>query len=178
MKYLATTKDKTLTYNPGNNEIEIFSDADWASDPDDRHSYSGMVVFLGGNAISWKSNKQKSISTSTMEAEYVALANAVKEIMSMDMMFGELRDLLSIEVPNKPYIVRCDNKSAIDFTMNRVERSRSKHIDIAYHITREKYEEGLIRLRYVSSSDNVADVLTKGLPYTVMKLHVQKLKLC
>lgn len=136
-----------------------------------------MVVFLGGNAISWKSNKQKSISTSTMEAEYVALANAVKEIISMDMMFDELQNLSSVNVRRKPYVIRCDNRSAIDFTSNRVERSRSKHIDIAYHITREKYEEGLIKLIYVSSGDNVADIFTKGLPYNVMKLHVQNLKI-
>lgn len=153
-----------------------YSDADWASDLDDRHSYSGTVVFLGGNTILWKSNKQRSISTSIMEAEYVA--NAVKEIISMDMMFNELRSSLSIDVPCKPYVVRCDNKSAIDFTLIRVEKSRSKHIDIAYHITREKYEEGLIQLKYVSSNDNVTDMFTKGLSYTVMKTHVQKLRLC
>lgn len=172
------TKDKCLTYSIGNNEIEVFSDADWASDVDDRHSYSGMIAFVGGNAVSWKSCKQKSISTSTMEAEYVALANAVKEIISMDMMFNELRKMRDIDTPCKPYIIRCDNKSAIDFTLNRVERSKSKHIDIAYHITREKYEEGLIQLKYVSSSDNVADLFTKGLPYTVMNTHVQRIKLC
>jgi len=177
LKYLATTINKVLTYSIGNNEIEIFSDADWASDMDDRHSYSGMVVFLGGNAISWKSNKQKSISTSTMEAEYVALANAVKEIISMNAMFQELRNSLSIDIPCKPYVIRCDNRSAIDFTLNRVERSKTKHIDIVYHITREKYEEGLIKLKYVSSGDNVADIFTKGLPYNIMKTHVQKLKL-
>jgi len=59
--------------------MEIFSDADWASDVDDRHSYSGMMILLNGNPIIWKSNKQKSILTSTMEAEYVALEVAVKK---------------------------------------------------------------------------------------------------
>lgn len=177
LRYLAATKDKCLTYSVGSNEIEVFSDADWAADVDDRHSYSGMIVFMGGNAVSWKSCKQKSISTSTMEAEYVALANAVKEIMSMNMMFDELRNVSKVDAPCKPYVIRCDNKSAIDFTLNRVERSKSKHIDIAYHLTREKYEEGLIQLKYVASEDNVADLFTKGLPYTVMNIHVHKLKL-
>ncbi|XP_076295155.1 uncharacterized protein LOC143216196 [Lasioglossum baleicum] len=99
-----TSKLAQFVSNPGNNEVEVFSDADWAADVDDRHSYNGMVVFLGGNAISWKSNKQKSISMSTMEAEYVALANAVKEIISMDMMYDEMRNSLSVELP---YTVSC-----------------------------------------------------------------------
>lgn len=167
----------TYEYNSSDNKIEVFSDADWASDLDDRHSYSGMVIFLAGNAIIWKSNKQKSISTSTMEAEYVALANAVKEIISLETMFSEIRESTNINGPCKPHVIRCDNRSAIDFTTNRVERSRSKHIDIAYHITREKYEEGLIQLRYISSGDNVADIFTKGLPYNTMKPHVQRLKI-
>ena len=61
--------------------------------------------------------------------------------------------------------------------MNRVERSSSRHIDIAYHITRERCEDGLINLRYVSSSDNVADILTKGLSHNVMTPHIMRLRL-
>jgi len=177
LRYLYTTKNKTLTYSRGNDEIEIFTDADWAADIDDRHSYSGMVVFIGRNAVIWKSNKQKSISTSTMEAEYVALENAVKEAIWINMMYKELIQSFNINIPCEPYIIRCDNKSAIDFTINRIERSKSKHIDIAYHITREKYEEGLIKLKYVSSSDNVADIFTKALPHNVMYTHIEKLRL-
>ncbi|XP_046145466.1 secreted RxLR effector protein 161-like [Osmia bicornis bicornis] len=161
LRYLYATKEKGLKYGQGINEIEMYSDADWATDIDDRHSHSGMVVFLGGNPITWKSSKQKSISTSTMESEYIALENAVKEAMWMKMLFKEIQSLLNIDVPREPYMIRCDNKSDIDFTPNRVERSKSKHIDIAYHITREKYEEGLIKLKYVPSSDNVADYLLR-----------------
>lgn len=79
-----------LVYNYGANEIEIFSDADWATDIDDRHSYSDMIVFLNGNPITWKSNKQRSISTSTIEAEYVAFEVAVKKAIWLNMMFNEL----------------------------------------------------------------------------------------
>lgn len=177
LRYLSATKDIGLVYNCGKNEIEIFSDADWASDIDDRHSYSGMIVLLNGNPITWKSNKQKSISTSTMEAEYVALEVAVKEVMWLNMIFDELAHKTNLNVPSKPYIIRCDNKSAIDFTKNKIERSRTKHIDIAYHITREMHENGLIELKYVSSGDNVVDIFTKPLPHSVMNKHVMKLGL-
>lgn len=62
----------------------------------------------------------------------------------MERMFNELRNSPNIIVLCKSYVIRCDNKSAIYFILNRVERLRSKHIDIAYHIIREKYEERLI----------------------------------
>lgn len=177
LRYLAATKENDLVYHCGTNELEIFSDADWASDIDDRHSYSGMIIILNGNPIIWKSNKQKSISTSTMEAEYVALEVAVKEAIWLSMMFDELAKKTSFDVPSNPYLIRCDNKSAIDFTRNKIERSRTKHIDIAYHITREMHEKGLIELKYIPSGDNVADILTKPLPHTVINKHVEKLGL-
>ncbi|XP_053989674.1 uncharacterized protein LOC128882130 [Hylaeus volcanicus] len=177
LRCLHATKEKGLLYSQGIDEVEMYSDADWATDTNDRHSHSGMVLFLGGNPINWRSSKQKSISTSTMEAEYVALENVLKEVMWMNMLFKELQNLLNIDVPREPYMIRCDNKSAIDFTLNRVERSKSKHIDIAYHITREKYKEGLTQLKYVPSSDNVADIFTKALPHNVISVHVEKLRL-
>lgn len=62
-----------------------------------------------------------------------------------------------------PYTVLCDNRAAIDFAKNRIERARTKHIDIAYHITHEKINDGTIKLEYVSSGDNVADIFTKPL---------------
>jgi len=112
-----------------------------------------------------------------MEAEYVALEIAVKEAIWLDMIFNELAQKTSWNVPRNPYVIRCDNKSTIDFTRNKIERSRTKHIDIAYHITRETYEKGLIELRYISSGDNVADILTKPLSHVVLNKHIEKLRL-
>lgn len=68
-------------------------------------------------------------------------------------------------MPCKPYIIRCDNKSAIDFTRNKIDRSRTKHIDIAYHITREMHENSSINLKYISSNENVADIFKTNILY-------------
>jgi len=111
-----------------------------------------------------------------MEAEYVALEVAVKETIWMDMIFNELAQKTNLNMPCRPFIIRCDNKSAIDFTRNKIERSRTKHIDIAYHITREMHEKGLIKFRYVLSGDNVADILTKSL-HNVLNNHIKRLDL-
>ena len=61
--------------------VSAFSDADWAGCPDDRCSIGGFPVFLGSNLISWCARKQPTISRSSTEAEYKALANATAEII-------------------------------------------------------------------------------------------------
>ena len=82
LRYLSKTKNLGLTYKAGNKKgIQVYCDADWAGDQDDRHSYTDVAVILGGNLIHWRSTKQTGISTSTMEAEYVALSTGIKEIV-------------------------------------------------------------------------------------------------
>lgn len=82
-RYLKKTKDYILWYGESNT-LMGFADADFARDLDDRHSTSGYVFTFGNGAISWYSGKQKGISTSTAEAEYIALSNATKEAISYD----------------------------------------------------------------------------------------------
>lgn len=95
-----------------------------------------------------------------MEAEYVAASQAVKEAKWIKMFCDELSLGTYIKTP---YILKCDNKAAISFSENRVEKSRTKHIDIAYHQLRDEITKGLLRMRYVPSMDNASDIFTKGL---------------
>ena len=57
-----------------------------------------------------------------------------------------------------------DNQGAIALSQNPVEHARTKHIDIRYHFIREAIQQGLVELKYCSSCDMVADMLTKPLP--------------
>lgn len=178
LRYLNKTKDLGLVYMAtGDRRIQVYCDADWAGDQDDRRFYSGVVVMMGGNLIHWRSTKQTSISTSTMESEYIALSHGVKEITWLNMFLFELK--LHNYITN--FQLFSDNRAAIDFSKSRVEKNRTKHIDISYHIVREKVEEGLFELLYIPSNENPADAMTKGLKriahnhcLTIMGLDVAK----
>lgn len=85
-------------------DITAFSDADWASDPDDRRSIRGYCVLLGTNLVSWCSKKQHTVARSFIEAEYRSLAQVVAEISWIKALLGELR-VKEAKVPE----VWCDN---------------------------------------------------------------------
>lgn len=110
--------------------------------------------------MDWRATKQKCISTSTMEAEYVAMSTAAKEAAWVSSFVKELGLDVWIKTP---YAIWCDNRSAIDFARNRIERSRTKHIDVAYHYVKEMIDGNSIVLKYVATKRNAADVLTKSL---------------
>jgi len=141
--------------------LAAFVDSDWAGDTDDRKSHLGYVITLGGSPVLWKSAKQTCIATSTMEAEYVALASCVKEVLWVRQLLKELRleDLLGGAT-----VIKCDNQAAITCAIDQVPKSKSRHIDIRYHLVRSAVEEGHVAIVYVSSQENLADILTKPLP--------------
>ncbi|KAM2277675.1 hypothetical protein ACFXTI_035949 [Malus domestica] len=80
LRYLKATKGCGLHYTKGGFDLQAFSNADWAGDPNDRLSTTGMVVFLGSNPISWSSKKQNIVSRSSTKAKYRALASTAAEI--------------------------------------------------------------------------------------------------
>ena len=176
LRYLNKTEDHGLTYERNEEpRIKIYCDANWASDVDDRHSLSGMIMKLGRNTVQWYSSKQKSILTSTMEAEYVALARGAKEAIWVRMILKELD--LFVYLVSDSIEMYCDNRAAIDYSKNRMENNKTKHIDIAYHIVREMVEENEIKVLYVATNENPADVITKGLKRLAHKRGTESLGL-
>jgi histone deacetylase 1/2 len=143
--------------------VSAFSDADWAGDVDDRHSTGGFAVFLGENLISWTARKQATVSRSSTEAEYKALANATAEVMWVQKLLTELR------IPyQKVARLWCDNLGATYLSANPVFHARTKHIEIDYHFVRERVAQKLLDVRFIASGDQLVDGFTKALP--VMKL--------
>lgn len=76
LRYLKGTISVGITYQKGTLDLTAFSDADWAGDPNDRRSTTGLVIFIGSKPIAWSSKKQHTVSRSSMEAEYRALSTA------------------------------------------------------------------------------------------------------
>ena len=91
LRYVKGTLETGLSFRRSpSTVISIFTDADWAGDVDDRRSTSGFAVFIGPNLISWSSKKQPTVSRSSTEAEYKALANGAAEGIWVDTLLKEL----------------------------------------------------------------------------------------
>jgi len=126
---------------------------------DSRRSTSGYYIFLGDNLVSWSSKRQTTVSRSSAEAEYRAVAHAVAESCWLRQLLQELHAPLSSAT-----IVYCDNVSAVYMTANHVHHRRMKHIEIDIHFVRDKVSLGQVRVLHVPSSHQFADIMTKGLP--------------
>jgi hypothetical protein len=160
LRYLAGTAKKGVVYKKGQGtlkQITCFSDSDWAGDRKTRKSVSGFVVYFAGAPICWKSKTQPTVALSSCEAEYVALTVAAKEIMWLVQFFEEIGNKVE-----QPVFVFGDNTASIALAKDPVHHERTKHIDIKHHFLRDLVMGKKLRLVYVPTADNVADVLTKA----------------
>jgi hypothetical protein len=160
LRYIAGTLRFGCWFAKGTEETRLtgFSDSDHAGDQDDRKSTSGLFFFLGSRPISWQSQKQKIVSLSSCEAEYIAGTGAVCQGVWLARLLGELTD-----EDTRKFELFIDNKSAISLSKNPVFHDRSKHIDLRYHFIRECAEVGKVEVKYVNTEEQLADILTKPL---------------
>jgi hypothetical protein len=175
LRYLAGTKDVGLTYGGRGNggvaadsrgrsaqmrlEVCAFADADWANNKGDRKSISGWVAKLNGDPVSWSAKKQRVVALSTCEAELYAEAEAIKEVLWLRGLLGELG--LHQSAGSRVY---GDNQSTIAVSQNGVKGERTKHVDVKYHFITETIEAGKVKLQWVPTSEQHADIFTKALP--------------
>jgi hypothetical protein len=142
----------------GGQGIKLFATVDSSyGTHNDGKSHTGISVHLheGSASICSSSKKQKCVTLSSTEAEYVGVCDSFK-IISWCRMFLE-------EIGFKqhtPSVVYQDNKSTIEMLNNGNDKGRTKHIDIRYHYIREKVNKE-ITIKYLSTTNMIADILTK-----------------
>ncbi|GJT19242.1 ribonuclease H-like domain-containing protein [Tanacetum coccineum] len=138
--------------------LEAFVDADWAKCIVTRKSVTGFCISLNGSLVSWKSKKQNTLSKSSAEAEYRAMASVTSEIVWI---LKILKDLNWEQF--MPVTMYCDSQAAIKIAANPVFHERTKHLEIDLHFVREKILSGVLRTQKIGSADQTADIFTKGL---------------
>jgi hypothetical protein len=117
-----------------------------------------MCFSLGSAMISWTSRKQKSVILSTTKAEYIAACEACTEAIWLRKLISGLFDQVLDST-----VIYCDNQTCMRLLEHPVFHDRSKHIEHKYYFIRDKVQEGEVKLQYISTDEQVADILTKPL---------------
>jgi hypothetical protein len=173
LRYLRGTTNLGIKYGPERAPVLGYSDSDLAGDPDRRRSTSGSVFLLNKGAILWTSGLQRTVAASTCEAEYIAACAAAKNALWLRKLLADLsRETTSVDI-RVP--IRGDNTAALSL-LNEPgsgSRSTSKYIDLAYHFARDRVERGEISFSYVSTSEMLADALTKAIPRPAFQATLQ-----
>jgi hypothetical protein len=170
IKFVEQTQERKLVLSPVCNdliwEIKAYSDSDFAGDTETRKSVSGYIIYLNGAAIAWRSKGQKSVSLSSTEAEYMAISEVAMEILYI---VGILK-FLDVKI-SFPIEVNVDNIGAVYLSKNATTGNRTKHIDTRYHFVREYIEDGIVKVIFVRSEENDADIFTKNLNGEAFEKH-------
>lgn len=160
LRYLKGTKSDSIQYTgrlaKGDKlQITAHCDSDWAQCPDDRKSTTGYVVQLAGGPIAWQCKKQPTHALSSTEAEFVAMTEAAKDVLWLQNFLTELG--LPVETPT----IFTDSQSAMEWARNAKHHQRNKHVALKYFFIRDLVNDRAVRMRFVSTDKNIADILTK-----------------
>ena len=178
-RYLKGTKDQGLVFSPDLSQgIEFFADADFAglwktedcTDPHCVRSRTGYVILVAGCPVLWVSKLQSLIALSTMESKYIALSTACRDLLPLQDLVNELKTFHALEAlfpTSVSSTIWEDNVGALTLANMDLPRMtpRSKHIAVKYHWFRIHVQSGKFSVKKVGTSDQLADIFTKGLAW-------------
>ncbi|CAI7934381.1 unnamed protein product [Closterium sp. NIES-54] len=133
------------------------ADASWADDQATQRSSQGYTFSLGSGSVSWRSTRSSSVLSSSCEAEIYAGAMAAQELRWLTYLLSDLG-----ESPRSPPVLYVDNKAMLALCREHRLEHRTKHIALRYFLARELQQRGQLRLAYVASEANTADIFTKA----------------
>ncbi|CAI7804105.1 unnamed protein product [Closterium sp. NIES-54] len=134
------------------------ADASWVDDLITQRLSEGYTFSPGSGSVSWRSTRSSSVLSSSCEAEIYAGAMAAQEICWLTYLLTDLG-----EAPRSPPVLYVDNKAMLALCQEHTLEHRTKHIALRFFLARELQQRGQLRLAYVASRANTADVFTKAL---------------
>lgn len=160
LRYLKGTSYTGIKYMRATEfKMVAFSDADWGSDLATRRSTSGVLVQICGGPVLFKAKKQATVALSSAEAEYMAVAVTVQEVLWARQLLTEM----TVKIHSATTVL-VDNKAAISMATNSGYTPRAKHIDLRVHFVRDHVQKQTIKFEHVPSKLQLADYMTKPLP--------------
>jgi hypothetical protein len=174
IKFVDDTKSFGLKVQPRLDDdlewnLKIFCDSDWAGDPETRISVTGFMIYLLDVPVCWRSKLQKGVTMSSTEAEYVPISEAFKEVKFVYYLLCDLHIKVKL-----PIVVKTDNIGAIFMSENASTGVRTRHVDTWYHFVLKFIEEGFIKVEFVRSVENDADIFTKNVSHDLYVKHTRK----
>lgn len=157
LKILNETSNLGL-FSQGRSPLEGFVDFDFAGNIDTRRSLTGYMFTLYGSVISWKALLQSVVALSTIEVEYIAMTEAVREAMWLKGIIKEFR------IDQGAVRVHCDNQSTIHLSKHQVFHERSKQ-----PFVRDAIDKGVVKVQKIGTEDNPTDMIAKALPSSKFK---------
>jgi hypothetical protein len=171
--YLYHSRFLAIEYGIGSSldPCECASDASFADNPG-RKSSSGYLYQVFGGPVDWRASKQLTVTTSTTEAELLALSDAARSAQYWDRLMKHLGFKSDI-----PVVIQCDNKQTVDLVLNANTKLHTKlrHIDIHNHWLRQEVESGRVNIKWVPTGRMAADGLTKPLPRQKYEIFIKML---
>ncbi|CAI7826352.1 unnamed protein product [Closterium sp. NIES-54] len=159
LRYLCSTSGLGIVLG-GRSPVVLtgHADATWVDDLATQRSSQGYTFSLGSGSISWRSTRSSSVLSSSCEAEIYAGAMAAQELCWLTYLLIDLG-----EPPSSPPVLYVDNKAMLALCREHRLEHRTKHIALRYFLARELQQRGQLRLAYVASQANTADIFTKAL---------------
>lgn len=205
LRYLKKTKTEGLILKPGSDQrVDCYVDADFGGlfsvedkqDPVSVKSRTGYVITYRGAPLMWVSKMQTQVALSTMEAEYIALSQSMRDLIPIREVLKEIMTIVFETIPTITYHSHCkafadtigtaphvipqstvyeDNDACLKFARMPKLTPRTKHIGIPYHWFRTQVERLEIKIEGIDTKVQLGDQFTKGLPVDAFRVARKRL---